>query len=89
MLHVLERVGRQVQRLLDVVEAVDQGLVTAASLSEVVPSASRLSATKPCTSPTAALRSLTASATSSGSSAISAGHRARFWLSWRIRSALS
>ena len=54
---VLERVGRDVQELLDVIEAVGQRLGDPRQLVDVVPSDSRLSATKLCTSPTALLRS--------------------------------
>ncbi len=64
-------------------------VVTPASLSDVVPSASRFSATKVCTSPTTALRSRTAVATSLGSSASRPVTDARFWLSCRIRFVLS
>ncbi len=63
--------------------------VTPASLSDVVPSDSRLSATKLWTSPTTLLRSLTASAISLGLSASTPVTVARFWLSWRMSVVLS
>ncbi|SKL37312.1 Uncharacterised protein [Mycobacteroides abscessus subsp. massiliense] len=62
---------------------------TDASLSEVVPSASRLSATKLLTLPTTSLRSLTAPATSPGSSASSPVTEARFPLRVSSSPALS
>ena len=60
-----------------------------ASLSEVVPIASRLSATKLVRSPTTVLRSLTALPTSFGSSASSAVTAARLRFSCRSRPVLS
>ena len=64
-------------------------VVTPASFSEVVPSASRFSETKPCTCTTASLRSRIALATSSGPSVSSPVTEARFWFRRRIRSVLS
>ena len=64
--HVLEFASGHGRFTRHLVKAVGADRVT---VSDVVPSVSRFSATNDCTSPTAALRSCTAEATSSGSSA--------------------